>query len=104
MHIGEALTMNEALTSLKCAAISPIAQAKYATTAEGRGGGGKANVPRNSSLCFCLSLNDNKIGVEGAKHIGEALKMNKALTSLKCAPPSAPAQAKYACFVSEEGR
>jgi hypothetical protein len=53
----------------------------------------KPNAPALLSgltVCGCslfgpLSLKNNKIGTEGAKHIGEALKINKALAALKCA-------------------
>ena len=40
--------------------------------------------------CVPFSLRNNSIGAEGAKLIGEGLKLNKALTSLKCAPPARP--------------
>jgi hypothetical protein len=36
------------------------------------------------------SIASNDIGAIGAKYIGEALKINMALTTLKCAPISPP--------------
>ena len=38
-------------------------------------------------MALARSLSDNYVGPEGAKALGEALKTNKALTSLKCATP-----------------
>eukprot|EP00962_Isochrysis_galbana_P016121 scaffold4613_cov129-Isochrysis_galbana.AAC.16 len=51
------------------------------------------------TVCGCSlfdlhSLERNKIGDTGAQHIDEALKINKTLTTLKCAPSFQPPQAK----------
>ena len=52
---------------------------------DGRAGQQLAKVlPWCSRLCT-LNVSDNKFGVEGAKAIGEALKLNTTITSLKCA-------------------
>eukprot|EP00962_Isochrysis_galbana_P016122 scaffold4613_cov129-Isochrysis_galbana.AAC.17 len=79
-HIGEALKINKTLTTLMCAPSFPP-QAKMRSLCCQHG----------LTVCGCSlfgphSLMDNKIGNEGAQHIGEALKTNKALTSLKYAP------------------
>eukprot|EP00962_Isochrysis_galbana_P052902 scaffold24379_cov122-Isochrysis_galbana.AAC.2 len=42
------------------------------------------------SLFGPRSLVNNNIRAQGAQHIGEALKINKALTDLKCSPTSHP--------------
>eukprot|EP00962_Isochrysis_galbana_P031041 scaffold10094_cov128-Isochrysis_galbana.AAC.2 len=52
-------------------------------------------VSRVLTLCGCslfgpCSLTYNQILAEGAKHIGEALKINKTLTSLECVPATPP--------------
>ena len=52
---------------------------------DGRAGQQLAKVlPWCSRLCT-LNVSSNKFGVEGAKAIGEALKVNSTITSLKCA-------------------
>jgi hypothetical protein len=77
-HIGEALKINKALTSLKCAPALPLHKSKSACFVVSRGA-----LARECSLFGPRSLLGNCIGAEGVKHIGDALKMNKALTSLK---------------------
>jgi hypothetical protein len=83
-HIGEALKINKALTDLWC--VPPPHNTLPHTTATRCArfvvctGAGS----RDCSLFGPCSLSNNKFGSEGAKHIGEALKINKTLTDLKC--------------------
>eukprot|EP00962_Isochrysis_galbana_P028797 scaffold9130_cov124-Isochrysis_galbana.AAC.4 len=80
-HIGKALKINRTLTSLECALASPRQSCQMCSLC----------CEQLPTGCGCSlfgphSLMDNKIGDEGTQHIGEALKTNKALTSLKYAP------------------
>jgi hypothetical protein len=81
-YIGEALKINKALTTLKCALTAP--QLPNALALLSAGGADVCDC----SLFYPCSLHANNIGDKGAWHIGEALKMNKALTNLECAPDS----------------
>lgn len=78
-HIGKALQINTALTTLKCALASPQSQHALALLSA-RG----ADV-RDCSWFDHRRLRGNKIGEEGAQHIGEAFKENTTLTTLECA-------------------
>jgi len=93
-HIGKALKINKALTTLKCALGSPPSEAKMRSLCCQQGLTGCGY-----SLFGPRSLQQNDIGAEGAQHIGEALKINKALTTLKCALafPSSQAQMRSLC-------
>eukprot|EP00962_Isochrysis_galbana_P002850 scaffold787_cov115-Isochrysis_galbana.AAC.2 len=78
--MGEALKINKTLTTLECAhPLSHRPKPKCARFVVSR--------VRGSSLFGPCSLNDNEIGDEGAQHIGDALKINKTLTTLECAHP-----------------
>jgi hypothetical protein len=95
-HIGEALKINKALTSLQYAPVSPFHQSKCARFVGSKGA--------ESGCCLCgpCSLYRNEIGAEGAQRIGEALKINKALTTLKCA--LAAPQLPVLALLSARGR
>jgi hypothetical protein len=87
-RIGEALKINKALTSLKYASRIRTTPNQMRSLCCQQG----ALTVCGCSLFGPRSLSENEIGDEGAKHISEALKMNTALTSLKCAPASLPSQ------------
>jgi hypothetical protein len=86
-QIGEALLINKTLTILRCAFapcdMLPRATAAYCAHFVVSG-------DDDANDCFLFnprSLRDNKITSEGAEHICEALKINKALTDLWCVLP-----------------
>ena len=76
-HLSEGLKENKALTSLKYAA----AHVSLPSAA--------LDVCASCVLTLSCSMAYNDIGDEGAKHIAEGLKENKALTELKCAATNA---------------
>jgi hypothetical protein len=76
-HIGKALKANTVLTTLRCA--PGLVKMRLLCCQQG------ALTVCGCSLFGPRSLRDNNIGDEGAQHISEALKINKAITTLKCA-------------------
>jgi hypothetical protein len=93
--IGESLKVNQALTSLKCAPRIPTTPSQVRSLYCQRG-----RLTACGCSLFCpRSLAKTSIGAKGAQHIGESLKVNKALTSLMCAPriPTAPSQMRSLC-------
>jgi hypothetical protein len=100
-HTGEALQSNKALalTTLECvpASLSPPKSNMLALLLAGN-----ADV---MTLFGPHSLGRNKIGDEGAWHIGEALKINTALTALWCVLlPCTIAKGACNAVVSARGR
>jgi hypothetical protein len=72
---------------------------------------GAGFVDRAPTICcpsFCIfdprSLERNSIGVKGAVHIGEALKINKTLTTLECALASLPHVKNVLILLSAQGQ
>jgi hypothetical protein len=98
-YIGEVLKKNTILTSLKCAPASPCHSCQMCSLCCQQG----ALTVCGCSLFDPRSLDRNRIGATGAMHIGEALKINKTLTSLTCAPPC-PTPVKCVALLSAVGR
>eukprot|EP00962_Isochrysis_galbana_P031042 scaffold10094_cov128-Isochrysis_galbana.AAC.3 len=97
-HIGEGLKINTALTTLMCAPSFPPPQAKMRSLCCQQG-----VTVFGSSLFGPHSLWRNRIGDQGAQHIGEGLKNNKALTTLKCALASPPSQFRMCLLCCQQG-
>ncbi len=99
-HIGEGLKNNTALEKHKCAppARPPAPMQRIAYVRSPSGGLRRRTTYARThrplpALCVPFSIGGNKIGAEGAKQIGEALKHNTALKNkkLECVRLSPPA-------------
>jgi Ran GTPase-activating protein (RanGAP) involved in mRNA processing and transport len=91
-HLGEALVTNTTLKELRYAA-PPLPRSRKSQRLNLLLAAADTLIapsfnlfrPSLSFRASLRSLDSNKIGPDGAKHLGEALKVNKALTNLKYA-------------------